>query len=68
MALPEAYEAEELGPALPGTVYKGLTKYLTVESGGVVSERFADWVRMAYQNVQSADGKQSPSIPSSAAA
>jgi hypothetical protein len=68
LALPEAYEAEELGPAPPGTVYKGLTKYLTVERGGVVSEGFADWVRMAYQNVQSADGKQSPSIPSSAAA
>jgi hypothetical protein len=68
LALPEAYEAEELGPALPGTVYKGLTKYLTVERGDVVSERFADWARMAYQNVLSADGEQSPSMPSSAAA
>ena len=67
LALPEIYEAEELGPAPPGTVYKGLTKYLTVESGGVVPERFADWVRMAYQNVLSADGEQSPSITPCAA-
>ena len=68
LALPEAYEAEELGPALPGTVYKGLTKYLTVERGGDVPEGFADWARMAYQNVLSADGERSSSIPSSAAA
>jgi hypothetical protein len=68
LALPEACEAEELGPAPPGTVYKGLTKYLTVERGGVVSESFADWARMAYQNVLSADGEQSPATTSSVAA
>jgi hypothetical protein len=64
LALPEAYEVEELGPAPPGTVYKGLTKYLTVESGGVVSDKFADWARLAYQNVLSPEGEQSPSITS----
>ncbi len=68
LALPEAYEAEELGPAPLGTVYKGLTKYLTIERGGVVSERFTDWARMAYQNVLAVDGEQSPSTPSAAAA
>lgn len=67
LALPEAYEAEELGPAPPGTVYKGLTKYVTIERGGVVSKRFTDWAKMAYQNVLSADREQSPAITSSAA-
>ena len=68
LALPEGYEAEELGPPLPGTVYKGLTKYVTVERGGAVPDKFANWAKMSYQNVLSADGEQSPSLPSSAAA
>ena len=67
LALPEGYEAEELGVAPPGTVYKGLTKYLTVERGGVLPERFADWVRLAYSNVLSTDGEQPPLITSCAA-
>ena len=67
LALPEAYEAEELGPAPTGTVYKGLTKYLTVERDSAVPEQFADWTRMAYQNALSADGERSPSITSRAA-
>src|SRR5208337_1514344 len=36
LALPEDCEAEGLGPSLPGTVYKGLTKYFVVDRGGVV--------------------------------
>ena len=36
LALPEEYEAEELGPAPPGTMYKGLDKYFVVERGGAM--------------------------------
>jgi len=50
LALPEEYESEELGPALPGTMYKGLTKYFVVEQGGAVPKGFAEWAKMAYQN------------------
>ena len=38
LALPEEYEAEGLGPRLPGTMYKGLNKYFVVERGGVGAE------------------------------
>jgi hypothetical protein len=54
LALPEEYEAEGLGPALPGTMYKGLTRYFVVERGGVVPNGLAEWVELAYQNVLSA--------------
>ena len=50
LALPNTYEADQLGPPLPGTAYKGLTKYLTVERGGMVPERLAEWGRLAYCN------------------
>ena len=50
LALPEEYEAEELGPALPGTMYKGLTKYFVVERDGAVPKGLAEWAKMAYQN------------------
>ena len=55
LALPEEYEAEGLGPALPGTMYKGLTKYFVVERGGVVPKGFAEWAGLAYQNALSAE-------------
>ena len=55
LALPEEYEAEELGPSLPGTMYKGLNKYFVVERGGVVPKDFAEWAKMAYQNALSAE-------------
>ena len=54
MALPETYEAEEFGPSLPGTAYKGLTKYFTVEPGTAVPKGFSEWARLAYENVLSA--------------
>ena len=54
LALPEEYEAEELGPALPGTMYKGLTKYFVVERGSAVPKGFAEWAGLAYQNAMSA--------------
>ena len=50
LALPEEYEAEELGTALPGTTYKGLTKYFTVERGGDVPQNLGTWIEQAYQN------------------
>jgi len=50
LALPEEYEAEELGPALPGTMYKGLTKYIVIEQGGIVPKGLAEWVGLAYRN------------------
>ena len=51
LALPEGYEAEGLGAAVPGTTYKGLTKYFTIEPGGEVPQRLREWVDLAYQNV-----------------
>jgi hypothetical protein len=54
LALPEEYEAPELGPALPAMTYKGLTKYFTVERGGVVPKGLAEWARTAYQNAVTA--------------
>ena len=54
LALPEEYEAANLGPSLPGTMYKGLTKYFVVERGGAVPKDFAEWAGTAYQNAVSA--------------
>jgi hypothetical protein len=58
LALPEEYEAEELGPALPGTMYKGLNKLFVVERGGVAPEGLAEWAGLAFQNALSAAGIQ----------
>jgi hypothetical protein len=55
LALPEEYDAQELGPAPLGTTYKGLNKYFIVERGGAVPEGFAEWAALAYQNASSAD-------------
>jgi len=55
LALPEEYEAADLGSSLPGTIYKGLTKYFVVEQGGVVPKGFAEWAKTAYQNALSAE-------------
>ena len=54
LALPEDYEAQELGPSLPGTMYKGLNKYFVVERGGLVPKGLAEWAKTAYQNAFSA--------------
>jgi hypothetical protein len=50
LALPETYEADHLGPPLPKTVYKGLTKYFTVKRDGIVPEMLAEWAGLAYRN------------------
>ena len=50
LALPEEYEAQELGPSLPGTMYKGLNKYFVVERGGAVPKSLAEWAGLVYQN------------------
>jgi hypothetical protein len=52
LALPETSAAQGLGPPLPGMVYKGLTKYFTVERGGTVPNGFAKWGRMAYHHTR----------------
>jgi hypothetical protein len=54
LALPEEYEAEALGPSLPGTMYRGLNQYFVVERGGVVPEGLAEWAEKAYRNALSA--------------
>jgi hypothetical protein len=66
LALPEDYEADELGPSLPGTMYKGLTKYFVVEQGGVVPKGLAEWAKLAYHNALAVEplacfGASSPS-------
>jgi hypothetical protein len=53
LSLPEEYEAEGLGPALPGTMYKGLTKYFVVERGSAVPKGLAEWAGLAHQNALS---------------
>ena len=55
LALPEEFDAQELGPALPGTAYKGLTKYFVVERSGTVPKGLAEWAGRAYQNALSAE-------------
>jgi len=54
LSLPEDFRAEALGPAWPGTMYKGLTKYFIVERGGAVPPALAKWVQLAYQNAPAA--------------
>jgi hypothetical protein len=55
LSLPEEYEAEELGPALPGTIYKRFNKYFVVERDGAVPKGSAEWAKAAYQNALSAE-------------
>jgi hypothetical protein len=55
LALPEEYEATDLGPSLPGTMYKGLNKYFVVEQGVAVPQGLAEWAGLAYQNALSAE-------------
>ena len=55
LALPEEYEAQELGPALPGTTYKGLTKYFVVEQDGMVPKGLAEWAKLAYRRALSVE-------------
>jgi hypothetical protein len=62
LALPEGYEAAGLGTALPGTFYKGLTKYFTVERGGDVPQNLGAWIELAYQNGLASEGISSGSI------
>jgi hypothetical protein len=50
LALPEEYDAQELGPAPLTMTYKGLTKYFVVERGGAVPKGLAEWAGLAYQN------------------
>ena len=64
LALPEGYEAEELRAALPGTTYKGLTKYFTVERDGEVPQNLGAWIELAYQNTLTSEGISSGSITS----
>jgi hypothetical protein len=50
LALPKEYEAEELGSSLPGTMYKGLTKYFVIEQGGAMPKGVGEWAGLAYRN------------------
>lgn len=55
LSLPEDFDAKELGPALPGTTYKGLTKYFVVEPGGAVPKGISEWAKSAYHHALSAE-------------
>ena len=55
LALPEEYDAPELGPAPPGTTYKGLTKYFVVERSGPVPKGLAAWAKLAYRRALSTE-------------
>jgi hypothetical protein len=50
LALPDDYQAERLGPAPPGTAYKGLTAYFIVDRGTAIPKALAEWARLAYHN------------------
>ena len=50
LALPADYEAEGLGPSLPGTMYRSLNQYFVVERGNAVPKGLAEWAQTAYQN------------------
>jgi hypothetical protein len=56
LSLPESVESNELGPALPGTTYQGLTKYFSVAPGEAVPAQLPEWATLAYQNVVNAGG------------
>jgi hypothetical protein len=58
LALPEEYEGQGLGPALPRNFYKGLNKYFVVERGSAVPKGLAGWAKTAYQNALSVAGIQ----------
>ena len=55
LALPEDCEAPGLGPALPGTTYKGLNRYFIVDRGGAVPKGLAEWAKTAYRNASAAE-------------
>jgi hypothetical protein len=54
LALPEEKQADGLGPALPGTMYRGLTKYFVVQRGSAVPKGLVEWAGLAYRNISSA--------------
>jgi hypothetical protein len=63
LALPEAYEAEGLGAAMPKITYRGLTKYFAVEAGDMAPRGLAAWAGMAYRNVVAATVPPSAATP-----
>jgi hypothetical protein len=50
LALPDNIESPLLGPAPPGTKYKGITKYLVVLPGEAWPEELRQWAEVAYQH------------------
>ena len=50
-AMPDGFQSERLGSAPSGMSYKGLTHYLTIESGDEVPGVLLTWAKTAYENV-----------------
>jgi hypothetical protein len=56
LALPEDYEASQLGPAPAGTKYKGITRYFRIEPGDAIPSELPEWAKLAYTTVTSTEG------------
>jgi hypothetical protein len=57
LALPGGLPSSKLGPSPRGTVYRGLTQYLTIGPNEALPAEFAEWARLAYST---ASGEQPP--------
>jgi hypothetical protein len=51
LALPDVVTSPLLGPAPPKTVYRGLTKYFTLQPGDSIPTYFDSWVQSAFEEV-----------------
>jgi hypothetical protein len=49
LALPEDFEAAELGPPPEPVFYQGLTKFVVIEEGQAIPRELAGWARLAYE-------------------
>ncbi len=56
LSLPEDFVAEPLGPPPEKMVYKGLTRFLTIDEGHAFSEELHEWAKRAYDEAMSVSG------------
>ena len=54
LSLPEGFDAAGLEPPIQGHVYKGLTKYFTVDLDKPVPESLLQWAKLAFETATEA--------------